>query len=174
MLPSSVSKAFTREDSEGPAMEEPPPLVSPLPPGARNLMTPSGADRLRSEHARLIEKERPALVEKRGDAEAERRLRALDQRIFQLGQSLESAEVITPPEGPADRVTFGATVLVRGSEGEETFRIVGVDETDHARGWVSYLSPVARALMNARVGQSVCFKYPCGEENLEVIEIRYE
>lgn len=174
MLPSDVSKAFTREENEGPATREPPPFISALPAGARNLMTRSGADNLRAELSKLVEKERPTLVEKRGQADAERRLQLLDQRIFHLEQSLGSAEVIAPPPGPADRVTFGATVRVRGPEGEETFRIVGVDEADHQRGWVSYLSPVARALVNARAGEMVHFKYPCGEENLEVLEIRYE
>ena len=71
-------------------------------------------------------------------------------------------------------MTFGATVQVRGAKGNETYRIVGVDEADQARGWVSYLSPVARALINARVGQRVRFRYPCGEESLEVVNIRYE
>ena len=169
-----MSKAFTREENEGPGLEELPPLVSALPPGARNLMTRAGADRLRSELARMVETERPALLQFRGSAEADQKLRVIDQRVFQLEQSLRSAEIVSPPASPAQRVTFGATVQVRGPDGDEKFRIVGVDEADHARGWVSYLSPVARALMNAQVGQRVRFKYPCGEENLEVIEIRYE
>ncbi len=169
-----MSKAFTREENEGPDIDDLAPLVSALPPGARNLMTPSGAESLRAELARLVEKERPALIQKKGNAVAEQKLRALDQRVFQLEQSLRSAEVISPPAGIPDRVTFGATVQVRGPDGDEQFRIVGVDEADQVRGWVSYLSPVARALINARVGQRVRFKYPCGEENLEVIDIRYE
>ncbi len=173
MLFFTVSKAFTREENEGPEVSEVA-RVSALPPGARNLMTPAGAERLRAELAQLREKDRPALLAKRDDAAAEQKLRTLDQRIVQLEQSLRSAEVVSPPQGSPDRVTFGTTVEVRGPDGTETFRIVGVDETDQDRGWVSYLSPVARALMNARVGQRVRFKYPCGEENLEVVAIHHE
>jgi transcription elongation factor GreB len=169
-----MSKAFTREESDGQALPEIAPLPSALPPGARNLMTPDGADRLRAELLRLMETERPGLAADKTDPEAKRRLALLDQRILQLQQSLESAEVISPPHGAAKSVTFGATVKVRAGDGEETFRIVGVDETDHERGRISYLSPVARALMNARVGQRVEFNYPCGGETVEVLDIRYE
>ena len=169
-----MSKAFTREENEGPEYPDLPPTLSALPPGARNYMTRAGADRLRAELERLVETERPALAAASDDPEAKRRLGLIDQRIFQLKQSFQSAEVVSPPEAPPKTVTFGTTVTVRRPDGEETFRIVGVDETDHARGWVSWLSPVARALMNAKVGQRVQFKYPCGEEDLEVIAIRYD
>jgi transcription elongation factor GreB len=137
-------------------------------------MTPAGAELLRAELERLVQTERPRLLAASDDPEAGRRLGKIEQRIFQLEQSLQAAEVVAPPDGPATTVTFGSTVVVRGPDGDETFRIVGVDETDHARGWVSWLSPVARALINARVGQRVRFKYPCGEENLKVIAITYE
>ena len=170
-----MSKAFTREENEGPDLPDLPPTSSALPPGAKNYMTRAGADRLREELARLVEKERPFLAEAAADdPDSKRRLGIIDQRIFQLEQSLQSAEVLSPPEDPPATVTFGATVTVRGPDGEETFRIVGVDETDHERGWVSWLSPVARALMNAKKGERVRFKYPCGEEDLEILAIRYE
>jgi transcription elongation factor GreB len=169
-----VSKAFTKEETEGPDWPEHLPALSVLPPGARNYMTRDGAERLRVELERLVETERPLLLRASDDPDAKRRLGLLDQRIFQLKQSLQSAEIVSLPQGPATSVTFGTTVTVRGPEGEETFRIVGADEIDHARGWVSWMSPVARALMNATVGQRVFFKYPCGEEDLEVIAIRYE
>ncbi|HEY2124095.1 MAG TPA: GreA/GreB family elongation factor, partial [Chthoniobacterales bacterium] len=160
--------------TEGPVRPEFLPALSVLPPGARNLMTPAGAERLRAELERLVQDERPRLLAVSDDPEAQGRLGKIDQRIFQLEQSLQTAEVVKAPEGPATTVTFGSTVVVRGPDGEETFRIVGVDETDHARGCISWLSPVARALMNAKVGQQVRFKYPCGEENLEVIALTYE
>jgi transcription elongation factor GreB len=170
-----MSKAFTREENEGPDLPDLPPNVSVLPEGARNYMTRAGADRLRTELARLIEKERPIMAAAAAeDPDFKRRLGVLDQRIFQLEQSLESAEVLSPPADPPTTVTFGATVTVRGTDGEETYRIVGVDETDHERGWVSWLSPVARALMNAKKGERVRFKYPCGEEVLEVLAISYD
>jgi transcription elongation factor GreB len=170
-----MSKAFTREENEGPDLPDLPRMASALPAGAKNYMTRAGADRLRAELVRLIEKERPPLAESAADdPDAKRRLGLVDQRIFQLEQSLQSAEVISPPTDPPTTVTFGATVTVRGPDGEETFRIVGVDETDHERGLVSWLSPVARALMNAKKGERVRFKYPCGEENLEIMSIRYD
>ncbi len=169
-----MSKAFTREENEGPELPDLQPTLSALPPGTRNYMSRAGADRLRGELERLVQTERPKLRNAPEDPDAKRRLGLIDQRIFQLEQSLQSAEVVSPPELPANSVTFGATVTVRGPDGEEEFKIVGVDETDHERGWVSWLSPVARALINAKVGQRVRFKYPCGEENLEVIAIRYD
>jgi transcription elongation factor GreB len=169
-----VSKAFTRDENEGQALPEIMPLPSALPPGARNLMTRIGADGLRSELARLVEKDRPVLAADKEDPEARRRLALLDQRILQIQQSLETAEVIAHSPGPAESVTFGATVKLRGEQGLETFRLVGVDEADPERGLISYLSPVARALMNARIGQRVQFKYPCGSETVEILDVRYE
>ena len=168
-----MSKAFTREEDEGPDIPELPPTVSALPPGAKNYMTRAGADRLRVELAELVEKERPPLAGTE-DPEAKRRLAILDQRIFQLEQSLRSAEVISPPEGSPQAVTFGATVTVRESNGDEAiYRIVGVDETDFDRGCVSWLSPIARALVNAKLGQRVRFKFPAGEKELEIVKITY-
>ena len=168
-----MSKAFTREDA-GPGLPEIVRPLSALPPGAVNYMTADGAERLRQELAKLVETERPRLAANSENAEGVEKLALIDQRIFQLEQSLQSAHVISHPKGPAQSVTFGATVTVQGPEGREVFKIVGVDEVDHERGHVSWLSPVARALMTARVGQQVQFKYPCGDEQLEVISIVYE
>jgi transcription elongation factor GreB len=170
-----MSKAFTREENEGSEFPDLPPTLSALPPGAKNYMTRRGADRLRAELGRLVERERPGLAAAADDPEAKRRLSVLDQRIFQLEQSLQSAEVVSPPAGPAHGVTFGATVRVREQSGDEAiYRIVGVDETDFDRGWVSWLSPIARALMSAKIGQRVRFKFPSGEEELEIVAITYE
>ena len=169
-----MSKAFTREENEGPDVPDLPPLTSTLPPGAKNYMTRGGADRLRENLARLVEEERPALARADDDPEAQRRLSIVDQRIFQLEQSLQSAEVVEPHDGPANTVTFGATVTVRdGAGNKDVYRIVGVDETDFERGWVSWLSPIARALINAKLGQHVRFKFPSGEKELEIVEINY-
>jgi transcription elongation factor GreB len=169
-----MSKAFTREENEGPDVPELPPLSSTLPPGAKNYMTRDGADRLRAELAKLVEQERPAVATS-SDDEAKRRLATLDHRIFQLEQSLQSAEVISPPDEPPKSVTFGATVTVRDHRGEEdTYRIVGVDEIDFVRDGVSWLSPIARALINAKTGQRVRFKFPSGEKELEIVSINYE
>lgn len=170
-----MSKAFTREENEGPDTADLPPTTSALPPGAKNYITRAGADRLREELARLLEIERPRLSALSDDGEAKRKLSILDQRIFQLEQSLQTAEVISHASGPTQRVTFGATVTVRDELQEESvYRIVGVDEVDAERGWVSWLSPIARALINAKVGEEVRFKFPSGEQRLKIVSVIYE
>lgn len=169
-----MSKAFTRESDD---LVERPPLPRPasaLPPGAKNYLTPGGAQRLREELERLVHQERPR-VAALADDDAKRQLQILDQRIRHLEQSLQSAEVVQPPATPEDRVRFGASVTVRQRTGEEErYRIVGVDETDLDRNWVSWFSPIAKALLNARIGQRVRFRFPSGEEELEIVEIEYE
>lgn len=171
-----MSKAFTREENEGPEFDEVPALASALPPGVTNYMTAAGADNLRQELARLTEVARPELVEQaKADPDAKRRLSILDQRRFQIEQSLGNAQIVSHPAGVAERVTFGATVTVRGRNGEESdYRIVGVDEADAERGTVSWLSPIARALLKAKAGERVHFKFPSGEEDLKIVAIKYE
>ena len=170
-----MSKAFTREDDNAPELPDLPPLASTLAPGAKNYITPAGAQKLRDELQRLVEVARPGLAEASDDPDAKRQLARLDQRIAQLEESLQSAEIVPAPDGPADVVRFGATVTVRESDGIETrYRIVGADEMDTDRNWVSWMSPIARALLNGKRGQRIRFKFPSGEETLEIIEIRYE
>ena len=170
-----MSKAFTREENDGPDIPDLPPPVSTLPDGARNYMTAAGADRLRNELAQLVNEKRPPLAAATDDPDAKRQRAVLDQRICQLEQSLQFAEIVPPPAGAPDRVRFGATVTVREESGEEsTYRIVGADETDFDRGWVSAHSPIARALLNAQLGERVRFRFPSGEEDLEIIAIGYE
>jgi transcription elongation factor GreB len=170
-----VSKAFTRESDDLPE-EQPLPRQSPaLPPGAKNYLTPGGARRLQEELDRLIAVERPRAAASPDDTEARRELQMLDQRIRHLQQSLQSATMVPPPVRPWDQVRFGATVTVRDRSGAESnYRIVGIDETDLDRNWVSWLSPIARALINARLGQRVRFRFPAGEEELEIVRITYE
>ena len=170
-----MSKAFTREENDGPDIPDLPPLASALTPGAKNYLTTAGAKTLRDELQQLVEITRPALANASDDPDAKRQLARLDQRITQLEESLQSAEIVVPPDGPADVVRFGATVTVRESDGnEETYRIVGVDETDVDRGWISWISPIAKALLNRKRGEWIRFKFPSGEETLEILEIRYE
>lgn len=123
----------------------------------------------------MVEVERPRLVSAAADdPDAKRQLLNLDQRIAQLEASLQSAEVVPPPT-ENNVVRFGATVIVRRRDGDEDeYRIVGVDETDLDRGWVSWISPIARALLNAPLGGRVKFKFPSGEEELEIVRISYE
>ena len=171
----AMSKAFTRESDDLP---EPPVsrrAAPALPPGVKNYLTPAGAQRLREELERLVQAERPQAAAALDAPDGRQRLQVLDQRIAQLRESLESAEIVPPPAGPVDRVRFGATVTVCDRTGVESrYRLVGVDETDIDRGWVSWRSPIARALLNARPGQRVQFCFPSGEEELEIMGIAYE
>jgi transcription elongation factor GreB len=170
-----MSKAFTREENDGPDIPDLPPLSSALAPGARNYITAAGAQKLRDELQRSVEIMRPSLANSSDDPDAKRQLARLDQRIMQLEESLQSAEIVAAPDGPADFVRFGATVTVRESDGSEaTYRIVGVDEMDLDRGWISWQSPIAKALLNGKRGERIRFKFPSGEETLEILSIQYE
>lgn len=162
-----MSKAFTRESDDAP--DRPlPARPSALPPGAKNYLTPDGAKKLGEELERLVQVDRPRLAATPEDSAGRPQLQILDQRIQQIEQCLRSAV-------PDNRVRFGATVTVREPEGgESTYRIVGVDETDLDRGWVSWLSPIARALVNAEPGQRVRLKLPAGEVELEVTGVSYD
>jgi transcription elongation factor GreB len=170
-----MSKAFTRESDDQPDVPVVAHQRSPLPPGAKNYLTPDGARRLRDELDRLVQVERPRQVASPGNPEAKRQLQLLDQRIHYLQRSLQSAAVVAPPIVPEAGVRFGASVTVRDRSGSESrYRIVGVDETDIDRGWVSWISPIAKALLNARLGERVRFELPSGQEELEILSITYE
>lgn len=159
-----MSKAFTRESDDGPEERILPPLRSLLPSGAKNYLTPDGARRMHGELDTLLQQRAATAVPP-----------ALEQRIARLRQSLEAAVVVEPPSPPWEQVRFGATVAVRHANGElSQYRIVGVDETDLDRGGVSFLSPIAKALLNARLGERVRFRFPAGEELLEIVGITYE
>lgn len=171
-----MSKAFTRESDDAPEELPPPRPASVLPPGAKNYVTPDGIARWREELDRLTQGERPALAAAT-DEDSRRRLRLLDQRILRLQQGLGTAVMVPPPATPEERqrVKFGANVTVREPGGEVVnYRIVGADETDLDRNWVSWLSPIARALLNAQAGERVRFKFPAGDEELEIVSVRYE
>ena len=152
-----MSKAFTREDDR-PDPVPPRRLPSALPPGAKNYMTPEGAKRVRAELDALVARDPTASA-----------------RIHELTRSLESA-VVVPPSEQIDVVRFGATVSVRALPDGETarYRIVGVDETDVARGWISWVSPVATALLSAAVGDRVRAALPSGEKEMEILDVVYE
>lgn len=169
-----MSRAFVRETDFDQLPELPPP-VSPLPPGAKNFLTASGAEKLRAELARKLDAERPRLASAPvDDVDAKRELQSLDQRIRYLQESLRTAEIPPPPAPPHEVVRFGATVTVRETNGEKTtYRIVGVDETDPGRNHVSWLSPLARALLNAKRGERVQLQAPRGRRELEIIAIDY-
>ena len=169
-----MSKAFTRDENEGPEIPDIVAQTSPLVPGAKNYITPAGAEKLRAELQRLVEVTRPELVEARDDPDAKRQLVRLDQRIRQLEESLHAVEIVESP-ADSDVVRFGAFVTVRESDGSTTcYRIVGVDETDLDKNWVSWMSPIAKALLNRKRGEKIRFKFPSGEETLEIEEVRYD
>jgi transcription elongation factor GreB len=186
-----MNKAFTRESDTAPDEDEQE-LVSPLPAGARNYMTPGGFGRLKDELERLVQKERPELVatvawaagngdrSENGDyIYGKKRLREIDRRIRFLIKRLDAAEVVDPlvrrDDDGADQVYFGATVTVADARGDErTVSIVGVDEIDPARGYISWISPMARALLKAREGDLVTLRTPVGVEEIEVLRVRYE
>lgn len=170
-----MSKAFTRESDDSPDDLAPPRQVPSLPPGAKNYVTPAGARAMRDELDRLLEESRLRTAAVPDAGAAKRKRHPMDLRIEHLHESLRTAVVVPPPDAPVDKVRFGATVIVRERGGTEArYRVVGVDETDIDRGWVSWLSPVARALTNARVGDKVRLKLPGGDEELEVTCIVFE
>jgi transcription elongation factor GreB len=185
-----MSKAFTREDDTAPEDdfgddEE----ANPIPPGSKNYLTPLGCRRMRDELTWLVKTERPQVTSvvswaaKLGDRSenadyqyGKKRLREIDRRIRYLTKRLEAAEVVDPAtREETDQVFFGATVTYATRSGEEqTVRIVGIDETDLPHHYVSWISPVARALIKAREGDTVSLKTPGGDEELEILEVRYE
>jgi transcription elongation factor GreB len=184
-----MSKAFTREtDAAPPDDEDDDPALPPLPAGTRNYMTPAGYRRLREELMRLLDVERPQVVEtvswaaKNGDRSengdylyGKKRLREIDRRIRFLTRRLDRAEVADPSaHHGSDQVFFGATVTYANERGEErTVTIKGIDEADSLAGDVSWISPIARALLKAREGDAVRLVTPAGAETIEVVEVRY-
>jgi transcription elongation factor GreB len=181
-----MSKAFTREDD---AQEDDlPEEENPIPAGAKNYMTPTGWQRMRDELKWLLNTERPQVTSvvswaaKNGDRSenadyqyGKKRLREIDRRIRYLTKRLEAAEVVDPAtREETDQVFFGATVTYANGAGEETtVRIVGIDEMDPALHYVSWVSPIARALIKAREGDVVPLRTPVGVEDIEILEVRY-
>jgi len=182
-----VNKAFTRE-SEGDEDDDEAPGLPALPAGARNYVTPAGYRRLREELMTLLDAERPKMVEvvswaaKNGDRSengdylyGKKRLREIDRRIRFLTKRLDIAEVADPAlHHGRDQVFFGATVTYANAKGEQrTVTIKGIDEADSLRGEVSWISPIARALLKSRVGDEVQLVTPLGAEKIEVVEVLY-
>ncbi|MBI2295608.1 MAG: transcription elongation factor GreB [Betaproteobacteria bacterium] len=156
----------------------------------KNYITPQGYARLKAELARLLDVERPELVKviawaaSNGDRSengdyiyGKKRLREIDRRIHYLTKRLDSAEVVDPARrGDSSQIFFGAAVTyayVRGGREQRTITIVGMDEVDVKRGQVSWLSPIARALLKKRSGDVVTLATPAGEAEIEIITVRY-
>jgi len=184
-----MSKAFTREDDAPQDDFEGDDEPNPIPAGAKNYLTPLGWRRMRDELQWLVNTERPEVTSvvswaaKLGDRSenadyqyGKKRLREIDRRIRYLTKRLEAAEVVDPAtREETDQVFFGATVTYADAKGvEHVVRIVGIDEMDPSRHYVSWISPIARALIKAREGETVSLHAPGGVEELEILEVRYE
>lgn len=184
-----MNKAFVKESDEADESDAEGVSETPLPAGIKNYMTVRGHAALRTEFEQLVKIERPGLVQVvswaagNGDRSenadyiyGKKRLREIDRRIRFLTKRLESAVVVDPAaQENCAQVFFAATVTVCDAEGgEATYQIVGIDEADASAGRISWISPLARALLKARAGDTVKFESPGGVRELEVIEIRYE
>ena len=183
----SMNKAFVRENESDDEEELEASLQ--LPQGTKNYITPGGHARIKDEIDFLLRDERPRMVEvvqwaaSNGDRSengdylyGKKRLREIDRRIRFLTRRLDLAEVVDPARQiNADQVFFGATVTIADEQGnEQTYQIVGVDETDFSRNRISWISPLARALLKAREGDLVRFQSPAGWREVEVLSIEYK
>ena len=184
-LTSAMSKAFTKEPEADEDFEG---EIPALPPGTKNYITPEGLERLKEEFAQLQKIERPNIVETvawaagNGDRSengdyiyGKQRLREIDRRLRFLRKRMEIAEVVDPArQKDHSHIYFGATVVYRDSHNsQKTVRIVGIDEARPDHNEISFVSPVARALLKAEVGDVVEVRTPKGAEPIEVLEIHY-
>ncbi len=188
MVDLAMNKAFVKEsdneDDSGDSGAE-----AALPPNTKNYMTPRGHRKLREEFEHLVKVERPTIVQvvswaagngdrsENGDyIYGKKRLREIDRRIHFLTKRLDSAIVVDPAaQSNLDQVFFGATVVLFDNEGvESVYQIVGIDEANVSEGLISWISPLARALMKARTSDRVRFESPSGAREIEIVEIRYE
>ena len=185
-----MSKAFTKENDQD-GDDDLDDAAPPLPVGSKNYITPDGYKCLKDEFDYLLKKDRPAVTAavswaaKNGDRSenadyqyGKKRLREIDRRLRFLTKRLDIAEVVDPEtlreEEMAEQIFFGATVTYAHANGDEnTITIVGVDEIDMKRNHISWISPLARALMKARPGDAVTLRAPGGVEELEVIAVAY-
>jgi len=182
-----MSKAFTRE-SDGDDEDDLPEESGGLPLAAKNYMTPAGFERMRAELDGLMRRERPEVVKvvswaagngdrsENGDyIYGKKRLREIDRRVRYLSKRLANSEVVDPTRrGKTDQVFFGATVTYANGRGEErTITIVGVDEVELDKGHVSWISPIAKALLRAEEGDVVKMRTPQGIEEIEILRVRY-
>lgn len=181
-----MSRAFVNESEREFEDDDVPEIKNPLPPGKKNLMTPAGALRLQEELRELVDEKRPKAASLMarltaaggGDrdslARERTRLRRIDRRIEYLTLLMGALEVVDPAGQDHGRVLFGAQVTVSEENDEkQVYRIVGVEESDPDRGWVSWISPLAKALIGARVGDVAELNLPGGRRLLTVLDIDY-
>lgn len=182
-----MSKAFTK-DTDSDDQDDGAEGASSLPAGFKNYMTPDGFVTLQDELRQLMRVERPKVVEvvswaagngdrsENGDyIYGKKRLREIDRRVRYLTKSLESAEVVDPAtQKNRDQIFFGATVTyMRTDNKQHKVTIVGVDEAELTQGKISWISPIARALLKHRVGDTFDVRTPAGVDTLEIMAIEY-
>ena len=183
-----MSKAFTKENDQSDDIDGDEEEGVSLPSGTKNYMTLEGAERLRTELRRLLHTDRPECVKvvswaaSNGDRSengdylyGKKKLREIDRRIRFLQKRLDAAEIVECEKNQSDQVLFGAWVKVKDEDGKpRVYRIVGIDETDPRTGSISWISPMAKALLQSRVGDAVNVRMPKGEEELEIVEVWYQ
>ena len=188
MVSATASATGQQDDNNDDDRDE----ASPLPRGVKNYMTPGGYARLKNELVHLLNTERPELVKvvhwaagngdrsENGDyLYGKKRLREIDRRIRYLTRRLDNSEVVDPAargaRGDTEQIFFGATVDYVDDAGEaHTITIVGLDEVDTARGRVSWISPIAGALIKHGAGDTVLLRTPAGARQIEIVDVRYE
>ncbi len=186
-----MSKAFSKENDHDDD-DDLDAGVIPIPAGSKNYITPGGHQRLKDELKYLLDRERPAVTSavswaaKNGDRSenadyqyGKKRLREIDKRLRFLTKRLDNAEVVDPltPRDDAlrEKIFFGATVTYANQHGnEKTITIVGIDELNLSRHYITWVSPLARSLMKAQVGDAVMLNAPGGREELDIVDVRYE
>jgi transcription elongation factor GreB len=182
-----MSKAFTKEDTESDDEDAADIRLPDLPAGTKNYMTPGGHKRMKAELEHLSNVERPEVTRvvswaagngdrsENGDyLYGKKRLREIDRRMRYLVKRLDNAEVIDPATRDTEQIFFGATVSVVNQRGEtRTIAIVGLDEVETALGYVSWVSPIARALTKHEAGDTVQLPTPSGVETLEILNVQY-
>lgn len=181
-----MSKAFTKEQDDD--LDDEFEIEADAPQGTKNYITPAGFARLHAEFDNLIKVQRPetvkiiswaaALGDRSENADylyGKKRLREIDKRIRFLTKRIGFAEVIDPAQQPHEKIYFGATVQVCDKAGEDhTYTIVGMDEVDLSRGHISWIAPLAKALLGKQEGESITVHTPLGAQELDIIEVHYE
>jgi transcription elongation factor GreB len=182
-----MNKAFVKDDDAYEDLEIELDPEADIPAGSRNYMTPQGARGLREELDDLVQEQRPQLQETinrlgrdgidPADAsfrEARKTSQRLEKRISFLTGRLAITEVIDPVDQDSDHIRFGATVTVQPSSGpQKDYRIVGIDEAEIEHGRISWTSPLARSLLDGKAGDVVKVSTPAGEQELEIVQVRY-
>ena len=183
-----MNKAFVKENDNDDNDDTNDEGNNTIPVGTKNYITPKGANKLQAELRSLLNEERPKIVEviawaaSNGDRSenadyiyGKRRLREIDRRIRFLTKRLEKVEIIDPSKQSSDKVLFGATVTVLDEDGiNKIFQIVGIDETEPTKGRISWISPIGKALLQAKKGDAVTINTPQGEIEYEISKIEYK